>query len=172
MTHSEKWLYRLDHPVTWRSGHPFPHDMAFNDLTGTRRLEITSDGAITVLAGYAWDGCTPKFNFFDVLFGTPDGVVDTRTGRPKTYYASLYHDALYQFLGTGLPLRRVTVDRFFLRLMTATDFRPRSLYFAAVRLFGNLFRRTAKYAPRNRGHRVPLEASLATGQGDPVEVHA
>ena len=163
MTHSEKWLYRLDHPVTWRSGHPFPHDMAFNDLSGIRRLEITSDGAITVLAGYAWDGCTPKFNFFDVLFGTPDGVVDTRTGRPKTYYASLYHDALYQFLGTGLPLRRVTIDRFF---------RPRSLYFAAVRLFGNLFRRTAKYAPRNRGHRVPLEASLATGQGDPVEVHA
>ena len=41
MTHSEKWLYRLDHPVTWRSGHLFPHDMAFNDLTGTRRLEIT-----------------------------------------------------------------------------------------------------------------------------------
>lgn len=170
MSYAEKWLYRLERPVTWRSGHPFQDDMAFNDASGTRRLEITREGAITVLSGYAWDGCTPKINLFDILFGTPDGVVDTRTGRPKTYYASLFHDALYQFLGSGLPLRRATIDRFFLRLLTATDFRPRPLYFAAVRLFGGLFRRTAKYAPRNRGQRVPLEASLAPGQGDPIEV--
>ena len=155
MTFAAQWLYRLDHGVTWNSGHPFPEDMAFEDSSGRRWLEIRQSGEITVLAGYAWDGCTPKLCVLDILLGTPEGVVDTRTGRPKTYYASLFHDALYQFLGCGLPLERADADRFFLRLMEATNFRPRSLYYVAVRLFGSLFRGGVKYGPRS-GTRTPL----------------
>ena len=54
--------------------------------------------------------------------------------------------------------------------MAATDFRPRPLYFAAVRLFGSFFRGGAKYVPRNRGTRVPLGESLAAAQGPAVVV--
>ena len=158
MSFSARWLFRLDHSVSWQSGHSFPGDMAFEDASGRRWLEIRQTGEITVLAGYAWDGCTPKACVLDILVGTPDGVVDLRTGRPKTYYASLFHDALYQFLDSGLPLERAEVDRFFLRLLEATAFRPRHAYYAAVRLFGSLFRGGSKYSPGNVGARVPLGA--------------
>jgi len=53
VTDAEKWFYRLDHSVTWESGHPFPEDMASNDASGIRRLEMKKEGAVTVLAGYA-----------------------------------------------------------------------------------------------------------------------
>lgn len=164
---AERWLYRIERPVTWASGHAFAEDMAFEDRDGVRRLEITKDGHITVLAGYAWDGCTPKFCLMDILFGIPDGVVDSRTGRPKTYYASLIHDVLYQFLGEGLPLTRREIDGFFLRLMSDTGFAFRYVYYAAVRILGGLFRAGAKRVRKTRGKRVPLAASL--GQGYRIE---
>jgi len=137
--------------------------MAFEDREGVRWLEVTRTGAITVLSGYAWDGCTPKLCALDLLFGTPDGVVDVRTARPRTYYASLVHDAMYQFLGDGLGLPRGDADRFFLRLMSATGFTLRYVYFAAVRLFGGFFRSAAKKVRKTDGVRVPLGASLAEG---------
>ena len=43
----------------------------------------------------------------------------TRTGRPKTYYASLHHGVLYQFLLCNIPLARTDVDGFSLRLKRA-----------------------------------------------------
>lgn len=81
----------------------------------------------------------------------PDGVVHAGTGRPKTYYASLVHDALYQFLPDGLPLKRVDADRFFLRLMEKSEFGPRWIYWIFVRLFGGLFRRVARRIRKTRG---------------------
>jgi len=156
-------VYRLDQSVTWASPHTFEEDMAFVDKTGKRRLEITRDGRMTVLASYAWDGCTPKFCVLDVVIGVADGVVDSRTGRPKTYYASLIHDALYQYLDDGLPLTRHEADRCFLLLMNRTEFFWRYLYFVAVRLFGSLFRRVAELKRKRRGTRTPLGISLAGG---------
>ena len=91
-------------------------------------------------ADYAWDGCTPKFCLLDVLLGVPDGAVDSRTGKVKTYYASLVHDALYQFLDVGLPYNRKDADDFFLCLMEETGFILRQIYYRAVRLFGGSFR--------------------------------
>ena len=87
-----RWLYRLDEDFAWPSPFPVSHDVAFQDAEGQTRLLITTDGTITVLKGYAWDGCTPKVCFLDLLVGTPDGAVYEGTGRPKTYYASLVHD--------------------------------------------------------------------------------
>ena len=169
---AERWLYRLEHHVTWESGHAFPSDMAFEDKEGVRWLEVTRTGTITVLSGYAWDGCTPKLCVLDLLFGTPDGVVDARTGRPKTYYASLVHDAMYQFLADGPGLARGDADRFFLRLMSATGFTFRYAYFVAVRLFGGLFRSAAKRVRGTKGTCVPLGASLAQGPHIVVEAPA
>ena len=34
---AERWLYRLEHHVTWESGHAFPSDMAFEDKEGVRK---------------------------------------------------------------------------------------------------------------------------------------
>lgn len=135
---AEPWLYRLDDHYVWQSPYRFARDYAFQDRFGQTWLVLTSDGCITVLRGYAWDGCSPKWCFLDVLFGTPDGVVSKITKRPKTYYASLIHDALCQFQPAGLPLTRAEADHCFLLLLRRDGFAPRGLYYAAVYLFGRL----------------------------------
>lgn len=131
-----RWLYRLDENFSWDSGHTVGQDLVFRDKTGKVRLVVQASGRITVMKGYAWNGCSPKFCLFDLLLGTPDGVVHRETGKPKTYFASLVHDALYQFLRDGLPLKRHHADAFFRRLMKESDFAPRWIYWAAVRAFG------------------------------------
>jgi hypothetical protein len=139
-TNGVSWLYRLDRNFAWDSGHPVPHDLAFRDKRGTVRLVIEASGRITVMRGYSWNGCSPKFCVFDILIGTPDGVVHARTGRPKAYYASLLHDALYQFLPLAAPFTRGDADRCFLRLLAESDFAPRYVYWLAVRAFGWIVR--------------------------------
>jgi len=149
-----KWVYELEADFTWPSGLPGDRDWAFQDRTGVTRLIVTTDGSITVTKGYAWDGCTPKLCVFDIQVGVPDGVVDFRTRKPKTYYASLVHDALYQFVPDGLPLTRAQADRCFLRLMAESGFAPRWIYYVAVRLFGDLFRRAGRRIRKTKGVRV------------------
>lgn len=84
--------------------------------------------------GFAWDGCTPKLNVFDlVLLGTPDGRVNINTTKPVTYYASMIHDVLCQHVGTG-GLTRKQADDVFLELLG--DFDLRYLYYLAVRIWG------------------------------------
>ena len=155
------WLYRLEQSYTWKSNHPIAEDLVFKDRDGKVRLIVGKDGTITVTRGYAWDGCTPKFCVLDFLIGTPDGVVHKDTGHPKTYYASLVHDALYQFLPDGLPLRRRHADRFFLLLMAESDFSPRWVYWAAVRVFGGLFRRAMRVKRKTKGSVQPVNDLVA-----------
>jgi len=90
-----KWIFVLDDDYAWSSGMTFAEDYAYEDGKGKRRLEIKKNGEIRVLKGYAWDGCTPKFSLWDICIGTPDGVPNSATKKPKAYYASLLHDALY-----------------------------------------------------------------------------
>ena len=148
-----RWIYRLSRNYSWKSSYALDRDWAFQDKEGHTRLLLTTDGTITVTRGYAWDGCTPKFFFLDVVFGIPDGVVDTRTGHPRTYHASLIHDALYQFLPEGLPLSRAQADRCFLDLMATRNFALRYVYYAAVRLFGWLTRPIARRIRETDGGR-------------------
>lgn len=139
--HSLKWIYVLDEDFEWQSPYGFgTKGMAFNDQNGKRRLELLPGGRIRVLSTYAWDGCSPKFSVFDIVVGTPDGVPNSDTKKPKTYYASLVHDVLYQFLDAGVPLRRSQVDGIFLKIMTEHHFALRRLYYFAVRLFGGFYR--------------------------------
>ena len=104
-------------------------------------LRIEPDGQITVkgsrevrpgVGGYAWDGCSPKRALFDIVFGTPDGVVDPLTEKRKTYFASMVHDALYQY-GQQTGVTRREADRLFYEMLEG--FQPRRLYHWAVRLF-------------------------------------
>ena len=157
MIESVKWIYVLENDEIYHSRKNFDNDLAFEDSSGVRRLEIRRDGEIRVLSSYAWDGCTPKFSVWDVLFGTPDGVPNARTNKPKTYYASLFHDALYQFIDAGLPISRKDIDLIFIDLMKRDNFGPRKLYFLAVRLFGGIFRLLARWKRSYSGRVVSLE---------------
>lgn len=131
-----RWMYKLQKNFSWHSPFAASHDYAFQDKKGHTRLIISSEGVITVTRGYAWDGCTPKFCLLDLVVGTPDGVVYLGSGFPKTYHASLVHDALYQFLPHGLPLTRKQADQCFLLLMAESEFTLRYIYYLAVRCFG------------------------------------
>ena len=162
---SVRWVYKLERNFTWDSGQPVQEDLVFRDKTGSVRLIVEQAGRITVTRGYAWNGCSPKVCVFDMLFGTPDGVVHVRTERPKTYYASLVHDALYQYLPDGLPLKRRHADAFFFRLMEESDFGPRWVYWAFVRVFGGLVRRATRLKRKTRGSRQRVAEVVPTGHG-------
>jgi hypothetical protein len=153
---SVAWLYRLERTFTWDSGHHVPKDLVFRDKDGAVRVVVETSGRITVMRGYAWNGCSPKVCLFDILIGTPDGVVYARTGKPKTYYASLVHDALYQFLLLDDSIKRRHADGFFLRLLGESAFAPRHLYWLAVRAFGWLVWLGKKRARRWAGSREAL----------------
>lgn len=131
-----RWIYRVDKSYSWDSALPVSEDQAFQDSNGKVRLIIEKGGRITVMRGYSWNGCSPKVYLFDLVFGTPDGVIHASTGKPKTYFASMVHDALYQFLNADSPIRRREADACFLHLMAASDFSLRYIYWAAVRVFG------------------------------------
>ena len=169
---SVRWLYTLERNFTWDSKHPIPEDLIFRDRTGVVRLIIEQGGRITVTRGYAWNGCSPKFCVFDFLVGPPEGVVHVRTEKPKTYYASLVHDALYQFLPDGLPLKRRHADRFFLLLLAESDFAPRWLYWGAVRLIGGLVWRATRWERGTQGTRRGVAELLAPGGGRSTEAGA
>jgi hypothetical protein len=155
-----RWIFVLDAdylhdlrrhlPSNWSDG------CAFVDRKGHRRLEIHPDGNARVLASYASDGCTPKFSLFDIVFGTPDGIPNQVTKKPKAYYASLMHDVLYQFLDADLPLSRAQADRVFLEILTRDRFAPRPIYYAAVRTFGGAFRRFTRWKRSYAGKRIAL----------------
>jgi len=155
-----EWVFVLDGDYAWPSGRSFVEDCAFEDSSGKRRLEIRKNGEIKVLAGYAWDGCTPKFSLWDICVGTPDGVPNANTKKPKAYYASLLHDALYQFSMQGLPApidRRKEIDGIFLELLTRDAFAPRMVYYWVVRIFGGLFFHVyTRHKRRYKGCKVRL----------------
>ncbi|WP_430966767.1 hypothetical protein [Spongiimicrobium sp. 2-473A-2-J] len=104
-------------------------------------LEINKNGRIylntSCYDGYAWDGCTPKFELFDFLIGTPDGKLDYGTEKPITYFASMTHDLLYQ-LKRELPLSRKTVDVLFYLILKDSGFIWSGVYYFFVRAFGGI----------------------------------
>lgn len=155
-----KWVFRLDENYVYNLRHYLPpgwnEGCVFVDQKGRKRLEIHPNGDARVLAGYSWDGCTPKCAIFDIVIGTPDGIPNEKTGKPKAYYASLLHDVLYQFLDVDLPLSRAQIDHVFLDVLTRDCFAPRWLYYAAVRCFGGLFRCFTHWKRSYAGTRVPL----------------
>jgi len=104
-------------------------------------LAIHPDGQVTIKSsshkGYAWDGCSPKFNFLDITFGTPDGKLDYKTVKPITYYASMFHDAIYQYKSdVNLCISRKEADILFYLLLKKAKFKLAYVYYFFVRVFG------------------------------------
>jgi hypothetical protein len=158
---SVKWIYRLELDQTIELGkyyrRSFEYPLSFRDRSGAERLVLFPSGRAVVTAGYAWDGCTPKYALFDVVLGVPDGVPNSRTRKPKTYHASLVHDVLYQFLDVHqLPIDRSGADSAFFDLLKRDAFAPRAIYWLAVRLLGGIYRRGTRIKRRYRGHCVEV----------------
>jgi hypothetical protein len=155
-----RWIFVLDADYVYDLRRHLPSNWgegcAFIDRKGHRRLEIHPNGDARVLANYAWDGCTPKFSLFDIVFGTPDGIPNQVTKKPKAYYASLMHDVLYQFLDADLPLSRAQADHVFLEILTRDRFAPRPIYYAAVRAFGGVARLFTRWKRSYAGKRIAL----------------
>ncbi len=150
------WLYKLDESYSWDSHHQIPADLILRDAKGRVRLVMEASGRIAITPGYAWNGCSPKFCVFDLLLGTPEGVVHAVQQKPKTYYASLVHDALYQFLTDGAPVKRHHADAFFRQLLQEADFGPAWVYWLAVRAFGGVARFLTRVKRQWSGSAQPL----------------
>lgn len=102
---------------------------------------------------YAWDGCSPKRSWFWVLIiGTPDWwqrklAITTWSARgalerkevfwPMTHYASVVHDALYQYL-RHIPITPEEADRLFFDMLKECGMRPAiaKVYYWAVKCCG------------------------------------
>ena len=104
-------------------------------------FRLDPDGTITIKGtnkrGYAWDGCSPKIKIGDVYFGTSEAVLNYDTGQSKTYYASMIHDAFYQFnKDVRSFVSRQEVDKEFYNILKRDGFRFARAYYYGVRAFG------------------------------------
>lgn len=130
----DRWIFKLEKDFT--SKIPFiTSKLAGTKLINNKLGYLTNTGLIVIKEGFSWDGCTPKWAWFDIVFGTPDGVIDKQTGKPKTYYASLMHDFLYQFAPREYVTRKYA-DKVMLAEMAKTGYKPRYVYYFFIRLFG------------------------------------
>ena len=102
-------------------------------------LKIDNLGTITVKGsrrgGFAWNGCSPKWNCLHFTWGTPDGKLDYFTEKPMTYYASMVHDAIY-FVKGSVNISRRETDVLFKLLMREAKFMWSWKYFFWVRAVG------------------------------------
>jgi len=107
-------------------------------------FKLEKDGTVIVKGsnekGYAWDGCSPKIKIKDVYFGTPEAVLNFKTGKSKTHYASLIHDVFYQFSKDIKSfINRKEIDQEFYIILKEHNFRFAKVYYTVVRLLGWLF---------------------------------
>lgn len=101
-------------------------------------IDIKENGVMIISKGYAWNGCSPKYQAFDLMFGTLDGAIDQRTFKPITYFASMLHDALYQFKN-DVPISRKEADLLFLIELQEKKFMWSNVYYFFVRAFGWMY---------------------------------
>ena len=131
------YLYRIEEDYVYKSR---IRKRAFEN----EWFKLAKDGIVTVKGsnkkGYAWDGCSPKVKLKDVYIGTLEGVLNDKTGKSKTYYASVVHDVFYQFSkDVKTFIAREEVDREFYLILRRDQFRFARAYYHAVRCFGWLF---------------------------------
>ncbi|MEN8825790.1 MAG: hypothetical protein ABF273_05485 [Wenyingzhuangia sp.] len=124
-----------------------------------RWIKIENNGKITLKGaqeqGYSWDGCSPKWKILGKIIGTPDGRIDPKTNKPKTYYASMFHDAIYQYKNTqAMKISRKEADLIFLIMLKKAKFRFWRVYYLGVRIGGGFY---GKW--RTTSSQLPIEVS-------------
>ena len=121
------WRYRLAEDYALESPHLAGISFCSDWL-------LIDDGRMLIRAGYAWDGCSPKWYVAGRAIGVPDGPIQA-DGYPQTAWASLVHDALCQFKHL-VPVTKRQAVALFDEMLRAANWRWRSVYVAAVDLFG------------------------------------
>lgn len=123
------WRYCLDSPFRVRSAH-------LEGVEFVNEWVEIEGGAMTIRAGYAWDGCSPAWTYLGWWVGVWDGPL-CPDGRPAAYFASLVHDALCQF-APQIPIKRDATVALFGDMLRERKFPgPLTwLYLEAVRRFG------------------------------------
>lgn len=112
-------------------------------------LIIDAEGVMTIAKGYASDGCSPRYVFCNYVISPPDGPIDLDTGLPQTYYASLVHDALCQFIDSpDMPFSRAQIDRIFYDILVRDHFKWADQYYWAVTNLGPIHKRIERYLKR------------------------
>lgn len=132
----KKKVYKFVHHedeyiMTTIKGIRYISDDGFIELDENGQLKING----SCCNGFAWDGCTPKWEILDLIIGTPDGRLDYLTEKPITYYASMIHDAIYQ-KKKEIPLSRKSSDQIFYEILKDTGFTWAWLYYHISRLAG------------------------------------
>lgn len=121
------WLYRLEADFTY----PSPHLAGISFCNDWCAIE---DEQITVAAGYAWDGCSPKWALWRWVIGTPDGPL-LADGWRQTGRASLVHDVFCQFKHE-IPITKAATVALFADMLRADGWPLWQLYATAVSRLG------------------------------------
>lgn len=122
------WIYKLDEDFVYSNRRLRGYDYQDEWIS-------ISSGSIVIRKGYAWDGCSFKFNFADVfILGVPDGRIDIHTYKPVTYHASLVHDALCQIARKG-NFSYWRAANIFDDMLKEQNFAARWLYASAVKFW-------------------------------------
>jgi len=121
-------LYRLPHTYMYKT-----HLKGFSFKA--EYLELRKSGLLIIPKGYVWDGCSFTFSFLDLFtFGTPEGRIHFKTGKPVTYYASLVHDALYQY-HHEIGISKKVADQLFLKMLNKEKYPLARVYYLALRTY-------------------------------------
>ena len=135
-------LYTLPADYQHATGMPIDKTVMFTDAKGTPWLMIDTHGVMTIAAGYASDGCSPKYAFKRWIIGTPDGSVCPFCKLPETYYAFFVHDALCQFADhKDMPWSRAQIDKIFYNVLKRDQFKWAKFYYWAVVKLGPIHKR-------------------------------
>jgi len=122
-------------------------------------LSLKENGDLEIRGGYAWNGCSPKTAGLGTVFGTPEGALpqsrekeeiesnlekkgytDLHWNHPRTYYATLVHDSLYQISDyRAKQIDRKDADLIFFDILRAYRFPAARLYYLVVRIFGRYY---------------------------------
>lgn len=112
-------------------------DVVFYDfINKSKVIGFIKNGVLTIKKGFVWDGCTPKFRLFGVIFGVPDFK--------ETYDASLIHDFLIK-TSPFHKMSRKTMDDIFEYFLRLNNFKYTWLYANAVHLYRKSKSHTSSY---------------------------
>lgn len=127
MPSPKPYLYKLDQDFVYQHA-------AFDGVLFSNEWVEVKGGEIRVKFGYAWNGCSPKFEVLGLwVVGTPEGRL--HEGQPITYYASCVHDVLCQFRGE-IDITQKDSVQVFSDLLKQVQFVLEPLYTTAVDWFG------------------------------------
>jgi hypothetical protein len=135
----KKWKFRLGNDTRYNLKQhlgEMEDYIIFDIINGQKEIAgFVTDGWLTILKGYEWDGCTPKISLFGRLVGVPDFK--------GTYLASLVHDFLIEFCRQH-SINRKQIDIVFQKILQEQKFVLSPIYSSGVHLFRPI---TLKFGP-------------------------